>query len=161
MLCGIHHDWYLYKGELPDRHHQPQVPDPQQHPFFMSRNYPMARQQPLPELPWDTSLIEFPFTSTCILMGLLHEDDSFSSTQPRHVQFPPLSAVFCDDRVEYDMVILDISKSEDAKYGIVAFTVCYIAEVIHSDEMFGWHPVEDPLPIREPNFVCTQDRPGY
>ncbi|KAE8376130.1 hypothetical protein BDV26DRAFT_294362 [Aspergillus bertholletiae] len=108
-----------------------------------------------PELPWyDDALSEFPFTTMCLVLGLLRDNGdgdanttNSNRTRPGDVQLQPLSTVFRGDCTEYGLVILDISDLESGvKYGIVAFPFSYMAEVHYRGEDHDWDPVEDPLP---------------
>ncbi|KPM45093.1 hypothetical protein AK830_g1453 [Neonectria ditissima] len=153
--------WYLHRDteQHPDELGQqcrPKVPDSPQPPFGIPKGHWPVEVQP--ELSWDNSLREIPFTSTCLLLGLL-DDDVSSNTRPGDVQLQPLSTAFRGDCLEYGMVVLDISDLENVKYGIVAFPVSYMAEVFHQGEMMGWDPIEDPAPSEEPDVVLQQHRP--
>ncbi|KAJ9490293.1 hypothetical protein VN97_g2949 [Penicillium thymicola] len=144
---------------------RPTIPDTPQPPFIVPDGS-WRREQPqiLPELPWhDDALNEFPFTTTCLLLGLLHDDDdatNSNSTRPGDVQLQPLSTVFRGDCAEYGLVILDISNLDSGvKYGIVGFPVRYMAEVSYHSKEGGWDPVEDPPPKKEPDIVLISPRP--
>ncbi|OQE37972.1 hypothetical protein PENCOP_c009G06231 [Penicillium coprophilum] len=148
---------------------RPSVPDSPQPPFIMPGSSHLRGQGKLqPELPWhDDALSEFPFTTTCLLLGLLrddgHEDTNATnrnSVRPGDVQLQPLSTVFRGDCAEYGLVVIDISDFESGvKYGIVGFPVRYMADVWYRGETVGWDYVEDRPPEREPDVVIFSSRP--
>lgn len=155
--------WYQYQDPeqpydgLAERR-RPTVPDSSQ-PLFSTYKKPQAVEIQ-PELSWDSSLREFPFASTCLLLALLvGGDDGSNTTRPGDVQLQPLSTAFWGDCLEYGLVVLDISDLENVKYGIVAFPVRYMAEVFYRGEMCGWDPIEDPPPRYEPDTILIEHRP--
>uniref|UniRef100_A0A8H7N1V6 Uncharacterized protein n=1 Tax=Bionectria ochroleuca TaxID=29856 RepID=A0A8H7N1V6_BIOOC len=135
---------------------RPEFPDTEQPSFSTASSFKAADSQP--ELPWDEALTEFPFTSTCLLLGLLHDDGS-NETRPGDIQLQPLETVFRGTSLEYGMVVLDISNLDQVKYGIVAFPIRYMVEVFYRGEEFGWDPVEDDPPAQEPDAVHVEVRP--
>lgn len=144
-----------YRHQAPDGDTRPvALPDSPQPPFLGHSD----EWEPIlqPELRWNDGLREFPFTSTCLLLGLSRGS---KSTRPGDVQFQPLSTSFYGDCLEYGMVILDISNLERVKYGLVAFPVCYMAQVDYHDKDGGWDPVEDDPPEKEPDIVLVDERP--
>ncbi|KAL4874301.1 hypothetical protein BJY04DRAFT_225153 [Aspergillus karnatakaensis] len=155
--------WYRDEVECSDR---PSVPDTPQPPFLVPEGYSWASQMhPQPELPWNgDSSHEFPFTATCLLLGLLRDNGDGNARTTRDnrsrlgdVQLQPLSTVFQGDCIEYGLVILDISNLDSGvKYGITAFPVRYMAEVHCRDCLGHWDPVEDPPPAKEPDVVPGQ-----
>ncbi|KAL4776494.1 hypothetical protein BDW60DRAFT_213879 [Aspergillus nidulans var. acristatus] len=141
------------------------VPDSVQPPFkpWYERTDPLQRR---PQLTWrDDVLTEFPFTATCLLLGLLGDIGDGNTkatkrtrTRPGDVQLQPLSTVFRGDCLEYGLVILDISDlNSGVKYGITAFPVRYMAEVQYRSA--HWDPVQDPQPEKEPDVVPSSPRP--
>ena len=56
------------------------------------------------------------------------------------------------------MVAIDISKLDTLRYGIVAFPVCYKANVATNFSGY-WDPVEDRWPEHEPDVCLTSERP--
>ncbi|KAL2830714.1 hypothetical protein BJY01DRAFT_226972 [Aspergillus pseudoustus] len=157
---------------------RPCIPDTPPPPFVHCcdrRRYHRAERQRPPELPWrdDGASGEFPFTTTCLLLGLLRETedhnaelkaDAFRSnhnrTRPSDVQLQPLDTVFRGNCLEYGLVVLDISDLDaGVKYGIVAFPYKYMADVYYWSDIGGWDPVEDPPPEKEPDIVPTTRRP--
>ncbi|KAE8403368.1 hypothetical protein BDV37DRAFT_143522 [Aspergillus pseudonomiae] len=155
-------DWYRRSPghHEPPPHERPSVPDTAQPPFvpWNRRREPVQQQPPLP---WrDDGLSRFPFTATCVLLALLRDDRPADATHPSDVQFQPLSTVFRADCAEYGLVVVDISDLDSGvKYGIVAFPVDYMAEVQSRDKCFGWDPVEDPQPEKEPDVILVSPRP--
>ncbi|GAB1207511.1 hypothetical protein APSETT445_006231 [Aspergillus pseudonomiae] len=155
-------DWYRRSPEHhePPPHERPSVPDTVQPPFvpWNRRREPVQQQPPLP---WrDDGLSRFPFTATCVLLALLRDDRPADATRPSDVQFQPLSTVFRADCTEYGLVVVDISDLDSGvKYGIVAFPVDYMAEVQSRNKCFGWDPVEDPQPEKEPDVILVSPRP--
>ncbi|KAL4860447.1 hypothetical protein BDV12DRAFT_108330 [Aspergillus spectabilis] len=161
-------DWYRRSQGSNEVHpnQRSSVPDSVQPPWLpwnKIREYSQQR----PQLPWrDDTLTEFPFTATCLLLGLLgdHGEGNAkatkrSRTRPGDVQLQPLSTVFRGDCLEYGLVVLDISDLDSGvKYGIAAFPVRYMAEV--QCRLGGhWDPVEDPPPEKEPDIVPFSPRP--
>jgi hypothetical protein len=155
--------WYRDEVECSDR---PSVPDRPQPPFLVPEGYSWARQMhPQPQLPWDGDASrEFPFITTCLLLGLLRDNGDGNAKTMRNnrsrlsdVQLQPLSTVFRGDCIEYGLIVLDISDLHSGvKYGITAFPVCYMAEVHYRDCLGHWDPVEDPPPAKEPDVVPGQ-----
>ncbi|KAJ5787896.1 hypothetical protein N7457_002886 [Penicillium paradoxum] len=150
---------------------RPSIPDKAQPPFSAPDGWHRwdAQLQPelWPELPWnDDGLNEFPFTTTCLLLGLLRDNGdgdanatTRDSARPGDVQLQPLSTVFRGDCTEYGLVVIDISDFDSGvKYGIVGFPVRYMAEVWHHDPD-DWDYVEDDPPVEEPDIVPITPRP--
>ncbi|KAJ2988176.1 hypothetical protein NUW58_g4117 [Xylaria curta] len=141
---GLAANWYQgpnYRAparvEVPDRQ-QPGV-------HFSWKN---SKEQ-VPELPWPCGIREFPFISTCLRPAL-----NPRGTRVGHVQEQPLGTLFRDDRLEYGMVVLDISDLSQVRYGIVSFAVKYMCEVDVSqvgdwDHVEGQPPERDPVPTLE------------
>lgn len=160
-------DWYRRRSESDvqverSASERPSVPDTPQPPFVVpdGRDWEEKKKklQVLPDLQWrDGTLSEFPFTVTCLLLGLLLREDG---ARPGDVQLQPLSTVFRSDCAEYGLVVLDISDLDSGvKHGIFGFPVRYMAEVSYRGEDFGWDPVEDPPPEKEPDIVPISPRP--
>ncbi|KAL3475937.1 hypothetical protein BJX99DRAFT_259013 [Aspergillus californicus] len=148
---------------------RPSVPDSVQPPWvsWYERNKGPQYQ---PQLPWrGDALTEFPFITTCLLLGLLGDNgdgekkdkaSKRSRTRPSDVQLQPLSTLFRGDCLEYGLVILDISDLDSGvKYGIAAFPVCYMAEVGWLDRSSGWNEIGNPLPEKEPDIIPFNPRP--
>ncbi|KAF9888284.1 hypothetical protein FE257_008854 [Aspergillus nanangensis] len=153
-------DWYRRSPHEPPLRERPSVPDTAQPPFVpWNRRWEPVQQQP--PLPWrDDGLSQFPFTATCVLLALLRDDRAADATRPSDIQFQPLSTVFRADRTEYGLVVLDISDLDSGvKYGVVAFSMDYMAEVPSREKYFSWDPVEDPQPEKEPDIVLVSARP--
>ncbi|KAF6817148.1 hypothetical protein CSOJ01_02568 [Colletotrichum sojae] len=122
-----------------------EVPDAPQPPFDMQ--YKGHWQERIgkpdrPELPWRPDPCEFPFISTCLRLALTGDD--LYHTRYGDVQEQPLGCVFRADKLEYGLVVLDISDLDDVRYGFVAPAVRYTAEIGPV-----WDPVED-LPLSHP-----------
>lgn len=82
-----------------------------------------------------------------------------NSTRPGNIQLQPLSTVFRGNCTEYGLIVLDISDLDSGvNYGIVGFSVRYMAEVSYHSEAGGWDPVEDPPPKKEPDIVLFSPR---
>ncbi|KAI9035566.1 uncharacterized protein KD926_003226 [Aspergillus affinis] len=167
-------DWYRrsQRDNEPEVNERPSVPDTPQPPFVMPNAYCWGwraeQAQLLPELLWpDDGLTEFPFITTCLLLGLLRDDrdgdtntTNSNSVRPGDVQLQPLSTIFRGDCKEYGLVILDISDLDNGvKYGIVAFDVHYMADVFCHGPDFDWNPNIDPPPEKEPDTVLHSLRP--
>jgi hypothetical protein len=121
------------------------VPDAPQPAFDMKYkgHWPERIGKPdRPELPCRPDPCEFPFTSTCLRLALT--GDEIYHTRHGDVQEQPLGCVFHADRLEYGLVVIDISDLDDVRYGFVAPAVRYTADIAP-----GWDPVED-LPISQP-----------
>ncbi|KAL6897539.1 hypothetical protein GGI43DRAFT_428679 [Trichoderma evansii] len=117
---------------------------------------PLQRPEVPDALPWSHDIREFPFVSTCLMLGL--KSDSVYFTRPHDVQAQPLATAFRNDRSEYGMVVLDISDMDDIRYGIVAFPFNYMAEV--QPDVYGRYGViEGWPPAREPDVVLAENRP--
>ncbi|RYP42667.1 hypothetical protein DL767_000036 [Monosporascus sp. MG133] len=126
-----------------------EVQDSPQPAFNFSIN---DERQERPELPWAGSIREFPFISTCLRLSL-NRDDTYN-TRVGDVQEQPLGTVFRDDRLEYGMVVLDISDLDRVRYGIVGSEINYMAEVNVTqtgdwDHTEGTPPKQDPVPVLE------------
>jgi hypothetical protein len=77
-----------------------------------------------PELhtkPWDRSLIEFPFISSCLLMGITN-DPVIRMRYPES-RTHPLGLIYRDDNFAFGAVVIDLSDLSHVRYGIVAFAV--------------------------------------
>jgi hypothetical protein len=162
-------DWYRGSHQV-DWNERPSVPDSVPPPWvqWYKRNNGPQHQ---PQLPWrgDDALTEFPFTTTCLLLGLLGDNgdqgkwdktNKRSRTRLGDVQLQPLSTVFRGDCNEYGLVVLDISDlNSGVKYGIAAFPVLYMAEVVWRDRSSGWNPIVDSPPEKEPDIVPFSPRP--
>ena len=109
-----------------------------------------------PERPWNRDLREFPFLSTCLLLGAGHEPTLPISYD---VRTEPLGTTYRDDSLEYGMVAFDISDLDNPCYGIVAFTVDLMAEVNVEDDDVGYDPVEDSPPEDDPVPTVEENRP--
>ncbi len=165
--------WRSLGGNEAPLNPRPNVPDSAQPPYVPwteeegegeEEGGESKSSQHRPRLPWrDGALTEFPFTTTCLLLGLLGDNGNTtkrSRTRRADVQLQPLSTVFLGDCIEYGLVVLDISDLDSGvKYGITAFPVRYMADVEYEDESSGWDPVEDPPPEKEPDVVHFSPRP--
>ncbi|KAL4810802.1 hypothetical protein BDV18DRAFT_155415 [Aspergillus unguis] len=130
---GLARDWYwktesqaAYKKQYPPRHSVPDSVQP---------SYTKECLQRRPQLPWrDDAPTKFPFTTTCLLLGLLGDNvdgTRRSRTRPGDVQLQPLSTLFLGECIEYGLVVVDISDLDSGvKYGISAFPVCYMTDVL-------------------------------
>ncbi|KAK1149842.1 hypothetical protein N8T08_003398 [Aspergillus melleus] len=156
-----------------DMNHRPSVPDAPQPPFIVPGGKhwwqweeQVQAAQLRPELPWHyDALSKFPFITTCLLLGLLRNDydgdaniTNQNSVRPGDVQLQPLSTIFRADCTEYGLVVLDISDlNSGVKYGILAFPVCYMADVwCHNP--YDWDPIEDRPPDKEPDTILASPR---
>ncbi|KAF7552218.1 hypothetical protein G7Z17_g4465 [Cylindrodendrum hubeiense] len=145
-----------YRSSDHETHHlqRPEVPDVIQPQILAREDSPFC--VPRPELPWSHVIREFPFISTCLILGLT--DDPVNRTRPHDVQLQPLTTAFRDDRYEYGMVVLDISDLDDIGYGIVAFPIHYMAEAQMNQH--GYYDLIEGVPLaREPDIVLTEYRP--
>ncbi|KIA75760.1 hypothetical protein HK57_00440 [Aspergillus ustus] len=162
-------DWYCRSqgAAAVDCSERPSVPDSVQPPWVPWHER-SERLQHRPQLHWrGNTVTKFPFTTTCLLLGLL--DDSRdenakatkkSRTRPGDVQLQPLSTAFRGDCIEYGLVVLDISDLDSGvQYGIAASPMRYMADVEYEDEPGDWDPVEDPPPQKEPDVVPFSPRP--
>ncbi|KAK3317463.1 hypothetical protein B0T19DRAFT_292510 [Cercophora scortea] len=111
-----------------------------------------------PERGWDRSHREFPFISTCLLLGAGYDP---STGVTYSVRTEPLGTAYCDDDTGHGMVVLDISDLDNIRYGIVGFFVHLMIDVDarFEDRDGDYDPVEDILPEEEPMRVIEDDRP--
>ncbi|KAK1978887.1 hypothetical protein LZ30DRAFT_199497 [Colletotrichum cereale] len=138
-----------YRRETPGRARAAaevvEVPDAPQPPFEMQYkgHWPERAGRPdRPELPCRPDPCEFPFTSTCLRLALTGDD--LYHTRYGDVQEQPLACLFRADKLEYGLVVLDISDLDDVRCGFVAPAVRYTADIGPV-----WDPVED-LPLTHP-----------
>ncbi|KAL3494969.1 hypothetical protein BJX62DRAFT_246848 [Aspergillus germanicus] len=159
-------DWYCRSegADKVDCSERPSIPDSVQPPW-VPWNEGSERLQHRPQLHWrGSTLTKFPFTATCLLLGLLDDNGDENAkatergrTRPGDVQIQPLSTVFRGDCIECGHVVLDISNLDSGvQYGIAAFPVCYMADVQYEDEPSDWDPVEDPPPEKEPDVWLSK-----
>ncbi|KAK0385978.1 hypothetical protein NLU13_7152 [Sarocladium strictum] len=154
--------WYRsdrQAGEELSPSQRPEIDDYPQPPLYRYKEESeiLAGLQPRPGLVWDADQREFPFISTCLLLGLL-SDYSQNATRLCDIQLQPLTTIFSGGCFEYGMVAIDITRLEKITYGIVAFPVLYMAEVSHHNP-YSWDRIEDPWPAREPDIVLRPHRP--
>jgi hypothetical protein len=147
-------DWYLQQQQNETEARPEALPDSPQPPF---RRWNEEWKPDLqPELPSSDAHVEFPATSEFLVDGLLRGTES---TRKGDVQLQPLTIPFNGDCLEYGMVVVDISNLGRVKYGIVAFPVCYKADVYYNSEYGGWDPVEDEQPKQQPDIVHVDEKP--
>lgn len=135
---------------------QVQVPDAPQPSFGMVYKGHRAERiskPDRPELPCRPDPCEFPFTSTCLRLALTGDD--LYHTRYGDVQEQPLRYVFHADKLEYGLVVLDISDLDDVRYGIVAPALRYMADIGP-----GWDPVEDEPPLNHPPMPELETSPS-
>ncbi|KAI1172157.1 hypothetical protein F4777DRAFT_524269 [Nemania sp. FL0916] len=125
------------------------VPDVQQPSLNFEWN---DTKQELPEPPWPGGMREFPFLSTCLRMGLTGR-----GTRLGDVQEQLLGTVFSDDKLEYGVVVFDLSDLNRVRYGIIGFAIKYMAEV-DVTRTGDWDPIEDQPPERDPVPVLEEPR---
>ncbi|GAB1317085.1 Proteophosphoglycan ppg4 [Madurella fahalii] len=101
-----------------------------------------------PELPWAPGTREFPFVSSCLRLAL-NRDDTYG-TRLGDVQEQPLGTVFGGNKLEYGMVVIDISDLGNVRYGIVGLEISYVADIDIIGSPCGWDYVESRMPDREP-----------
>jgi len=70
--------------------------------------------------PWYRGMQEFPFIMACLLQGVGFDTQKGVS---RAAQPEPLSTVYRDTSIEWGMVVVDITKLDAVRYGIVGFGV--------------------------------------
>lgn len=104
---------------------------------------------------WDRGLREFPFISTCLLVGAGYDPSIGASYS---VRTEPLGTLYRDDSLAYGMVAVDISDLEKIRYGIVGFIVNQMAEVNVRDGG-DYDPVEDSPPEDDPVPTVEENRP--
>ncbi|KAK1961879.1 hypothetical protein LY78DRAFT_706182 [Colletotrichum sublineola] len=122
--------WYRHEPPGRARAADVEVPDAPQPPFEMQyKGHWRERtgRPDRPELPCRPDPCEFPFTSTCLRLALTGDD--LYHTRYGDVQEQPLACVFRADKLEYGLVVLDISDLDDVRYGFVAPAVRYTAEI--------------------------------
>lgn len=74
---------------------------------------------------WHRHFTEFPFISTCLLVGVGYDQTNGCKNSPRTEL---LGTVYRDDSIEYGMVVIDISDLDEIRYGIVGFMVRQMVE---------------------------------
>ncbi|KAI1771428.1 hypothetical protein F4818DRAFT_429074 [Hypoxylon cercidicola] len=129
--------------------HEPPVPGPGMFDLLGNDAQPETEE----ELP--RSLAEFPFISSCLLLGAGYESARYSAYE---VQSRPLGTAYRDDSMKYGMAVFDITDLHDIRYGIVAFKVIHMAEV-KLNSWGDWDPVEDSEPEGEPEVAVEDNRP--
>ncbi|PGH12455.1 hypothetical protein AJ79_04291 [Helicocarpus griseus UAMH5409] len=130
-----------------------EVPDVPQPSFDFSHCDIDFQRQEMPELPWAEGVREFPFISTCLRLGL----NCNKSMSLHRVQEQTLGTMFRDDRLEYGMIVLDISDLDSVRYGIFGFEINYMAEV-PLDVCLDWDPVEGSPPRVAPIALLEENR---
>jgi hypothetical protein len=102
-----------------------------------------------PELPWAPGTREFPFISSCLRLAL--NRDGVYGTRLGDVQEQPLETTFRGDKLEYGMVVFDISDLDSVRYGIIGSEVSYVADISLLDFFlcFGWDAKRSQTPDRE------------
>ncbi|XXG95203.1 hypothetical protein Hte_001463 [Hypoxylon texense] len=106
------------------------------------------------ELP-GSSLAEFPFISSCLLLGAGYEAARHSAYR---AEPQPLGTAYRDDSMKYGIAVFDITDLHDVRYGIVAFKINYMAQV-RLNSWGDWDPVEDSSPEGEPEVAVENNRP--
>jgi len=141
----------------PERVEIPDVPQPSYDFSTWKSGWVQKPGKPeRPELPWADGTREFPFISSCLRLAL--NRDGTYGTRLGDVQEQSLGTVFRGDKLEYGMVVIDISDLDAVRYGIIGFETSYIADVdIYSSPM-GWDPVETRGPDREPVLQLEKSR---
>jgi len=138
----------------PDRVEIPDTPQQPGYDFSLCKN---AREQKpgkpeRPELPWADGGREFPFVSTCLRLAL--NRDGVYGTRLGDVQEQPLGTTFRGDKLEYGMVVIDISDLDSIGYGIIGLQInyeadIYLLETLSWDCMQSWEPGRGPIPQLE------------
>lgn len=139
-----------------DRHDPPEqveLPDTVQPPFNFEKF--QNEQQDIPERPWAAGIREFPFISTCLRVGL--HSVGYGETRLLDVQEQPLGTVFRGDKLEYGVVVFDVSDLDAVRYGLIGFHVDYTAEV-DVTRTGHWDRVEDSPPSQDPVLVLEEPR---
>lgn len=97
---------------------------------------------------------EFPFLSTCLLVGLSYDA---SRCRTHDARLEPLGVAFQDVNMANGMVVIDVSELDSVRYGIVAFTIHHMANIrLHPSE--EWDPAESIKPEDEPELVLEEER---
>ncbi|KAH6692715.1 hypothetical protein F5X68DRAFT_250930, partial [Plectosphaerella plurivora] len=125
---------------------RPEIPDAPQ-PQFSTNNRPRGHDiDRRPELPWADGIREFPFISTCLRLALNRYDGLHHITRRRvgDVQEQPLETAFRNDRLEYGIVVIDISDLDNVRYGINGSQVEYFAELDLLIDILEMGPPQDP-----------------
>ncbi|KFY66617.1 hypothetical protein V497_00844 [Pseudogymnoascus sp. VKM F-4516 (FW-969)] len=151
--------WYQEHLQHPAPH-RPVLPDEVQPGFWNQKWIDSRSGMPdRPGLEWRGGIREFPFTSTCLRLGLNADRTYF--TRPGDVQEQSLDTVFHLNNVEYGAVVLDVTDLDNVGYGILSSSVIYafedydpIQEIYSVVE--GWEPGNKPViqleksPARQP-----------
>ncbi|KAI9158050.1 hypothetical protein HJFPF1_06037 [Paramyrothecium foliicola] len=89
-----------------------------------------------------SSIIEYPFTSTCVRLALCRLGDETGATF-EDVREQPLSTIYPEHTVEYSAIVIDISDLNAVKYGILSPRIRYVAACgSNFGGTFGWDPIE-------------------
>ncbi|KAE9371641.1 hypothetical protein N431DRAFT_508367 [Stipitochalara longipes BDJ] len=105
-------------------------------------------EEPRPILPLEWTTPEFPFVSTCLLLGVGYWGSSGNSKPG------PLGTVYRDNKLNhnYGMIVIDITDLDFIRYGIIGFMV----RTMVWDEGHEWD-LEGPVGDEEPTL--ENDRP--
>lgn len=115
---------------------------------------------------YHTSVREFPFISACLIQGVTFN----TQREFAHPAFPePLGTVYRDTSIEWEMLVIDITKLDAVSYGIVGFSVgpmTFIASRNHEKHPpdlhgIGFHFVRGELrvmdKVRPPRAMSAAD----
>lgn len=138
-----------------------EIPDAPQPGYDFTKGVaPQLEEQPgnaeRPELPWAPGIREFPFVSSCLRLAL--NRDGAYGTRLGDVQEQPLGTAFRGDKLEYGMVVIDISDLDNVRYGIIGFKISYIADIDVFAPPCGWDPIESSAPSEEPVLQLEKSR---
>ncbi|KAK0668118.1 hypothetical protein QBC41DRAFT_394541 [Cercophora samala] len=98
---------------------------------------------------WECGVPEFPFISTCLLLGVAFDRERGVGLPALHA---PLGTVFSDTNMEYAMAVVDITDLNSIRYGITAFRSSVMIQIHEPprehDEYSDWGD-SDPPGLRE------------
>jgi hypothetical protein len=103
---------------------------------------------------WDRRIREFPFISTCLLLGISYDIWTSSFTP---AQTEPLGLVYRETVVDYGAVVIDITELTNVRYGIIAFPIRLQYDVPHDipHPLLMGFPMDDPPRVT----VLVDDQP--
>ncbi|KXX74458.1 hypothetical protein MMYC01_208609 [Madurella mycetomatis] len=132
----------------PDRVEIPDAPQPGYDFSPWKSNWKEKPGKPdMPELPWAPGIREFPFVSSCLRLAL--NRDGTYGTRLGDVQEQALGTVFRGDKLEYGIVVIDISDLDNVRYGIIGLKINYIANIDLTANPSGWDYIESWVPDQE------------
>ncbi|KAM0278615.1 hypothetical protein ACHAQH_005090 [Verticillium albo-atrum] len=122
--------WYQ-SGQQSAEFERNEIPDVPQPRFEWASH--LGKTTERPELPWASGTREFPFISSCLRLALNRQGGtSYYKTRRRlgDVQEQPLGTLFHGNKLEYGMVVIDVTNLDNVSYGIVGPQINYLIEAV-------------------------------